>query len=55
MTVQGALDIGLIVTSVLLIVLAYGAATEFVKSRFYAKPPRRRRVPTHARQQRSRP
>ena len=41
--------------SVLLIVLAYGAATEFVKSRFHAKPPRRRRVPTHARQQRSRP
>jgi Mg2+-importing ATPase len=37
--------------SVLLIVIAYGAATEFVKSRFYAKPSRRRRVPTHARQQ----
>ena len=41
--------------SVLLIVLAYGAATEFVKSRFYAKPSRRRRMPTHARQQRIRP
>ena len=41
--------------SVLLIVLAYGAATEFVKSRFHAKPPRRRRVPTHARRQRTRP
>jgi len=41
--------------SVLLIVLAYGAATEFVKSRFYAKPSRRRRIPTHARQPRIRP
>jgi P-type Mg2+ transporter len=41
--------------SVLLIVLAYGAATEFVKSRFYAKPARRRHVPIHARQPRPRP
>ena len=41
--------------SVLLIVVGYIAATEFVKNRFYAKPSRRRRMPTHARRHGSGP
>ena len=40
--------------SVVLIVLSYVAATEWVKHRFYALPPRRKRAPAHPRRQRRR-
>ena len=39
----------LLLGSTVLIVLGYVVATEFVKSRFYALPPGRKRVPTRVR------